>query len=399
MGIYLNPTNKGFEMARYSKIYVDKTELIKYTNSVLDTEQRFICVSRPRRFGKSIAAQMLSAYYGKANDSRHLFQGLKIEASDTFRQHLNQYDVLFFEMQRFLRRAGSPANLISYLQKAVLKEIKVIYAAYVEPDETELVDALETIAEKSGKGFIFIIDEWDCIFRETKYNTQAQKDYLDFLRDLFKGQIYVKLAYMTGILPIKKYGTHSALNIFYEYSMTSPKDMEEYTGFTEAEVRKLCQQYEMDFSEAQKWYDGYKFRHIHHIYNPKSVVDAMLNREYHNYWSGTETYEALKIYIDLNFDGLKDAIIAMLGNGRCRINPRKFQNDMTTFKSKDDVLTLLVHLGYLAYDEETKEVFIPNMEISDEFENAIEDGDWPAIARVLEASDKLLQAVLESGNL
>lgn len=309
MGIYLNPTNKGFEIARFSKIYVDKTELIQYTNSVLNSEQRFICVSRPRRFGKSITAQMLSAYYGKANDSRHLFQGLKIETNDAFQRHLNQYDVLFFEMQRFLRRAESSEKLVSYLQKTVLKEIKEIYAAYVDPEEANIVTTLETIAEKTGQGFVFILDEWDCIFRETKYNTKAQKDYLDFLRDLFKGQTYVKLAYMTGILPIKKYGTHSALNIFYEYSMTSPKGLEEYTGFTEAEVRELCQKYEMDFSE-------------------------------------------------------------------CQINPRKFQNDMTTCKSRDDVLTLLVHLGYLAYDETTKEVFIPNMEISDEFENAIEDGDW-----------------------
>ncbi len=383
MGKYLNPTNKGFEIARNSKIYVDKTGLIKYTNRVLDTEQRFICVSRPRRFGKSMAAQMLVAYYCKVYDSRNLFDGLEIERDKSFHSHLNQYDVLFLDMQRFLNRAT-----------AVLGELKEVYADYIHPDEPELVSALENIAEKAGKEFIFIIDEWDCVFREPLSDDATQKDYLDFLRDLFKGQTFVKMAYMTGILPIKKYGTHSALNIFYEYSMTEPKELAEYTGFTEKEVQNLCEEYGMDFSEMQKWYDGYKLKNVNHMYNPKSVVDAMLNAEFHSYWTSTETYEALKIYLDMNFDGLKDSIIEMLGNGRCKINYRKFQNDMTTFKSRDDVLTLLVHLGYLAYDEAAKEVFIPNMEICDEFENAIEGDGWDTIANVLSASDDLLNATL-----
>ncbi len=394
MGKYLNPSNKGFEIARNSKIYVDKTGLIKYTNSMLDTEQRFICVSRPRRFGKSMAAQMLLAYYCGAYDSSVLFHGLEIENDDSFRCHLNKYDVLFLDMQKFLNRAKSPKELTVYLQKSVLSELREVYADYIHPEEPELVVALENIAEKAKKEFIFIIDEWDCIFRETQDDATAQKSYLDFLRDLFKGQTYVKLAYMTGILPIKKYGTHSALNIFYEYSMTEPKEMAEYTGFTEDEVRKLCKEYGMDFLEMQKWYDGYKLKNAAHMYNPKSVVDAMLNTEFHSYWTGTETYEALKVYMDMNFDGLKDSIIEMLGNGRCKINYRKFQNDMTTFKSRDDVLTLLIHLGYLAYDEETKEVFIPNMEISDEFENALEGEGWDTIAKILSASDELLNATL-----
>ena len=394
MGIYLNPANKGFAIAKNSKIYVDKTQLIQFTNSVLSTEQRFICVSRPRRFGKSITAQMLSAYYEKDHDSRNLFQGLRIETCDTFEDHLNQYHVLFFEMQRFLHRAQSPSALVSYLQKMVLKEIKEIYASCLDPDETDLIIALETISEKTGQEFIFIIDEWDCIFREARYDKTAQKHYLDFLRDLLKGQAYVKLAYMTGILPVKKYGTHSALNMFCEYSMTAPGDLAPFTGFTESEVCHLCQIHGMDFSEMQKWYDGYKCKNLSHVYNPKSVVDAMLNKDYRSYWSGTETYEALKIYIDLNFDGLKDAVIAMLANTRCRINTGKFQNDMTTFKSKDDVLTLLVHLGYLAYDESSEEVYIPNMEIAEEFKNAIEDGSWTTIAAVLKESDDLLTAAL-----
>lgn len=394
MGKYLNPTNRGFSIARNSRIYVDKTGLIRHTNRVLDSEQRFLCVSRPRRFGKSMAAQMLVAYYCSAYDSGELFHGLEIEKDADFGSHLNQYDVLFFDMQRFLSRSQSPSQLVAYIQKAVLEELKEKYADWIRREETELVTALENIAEKGDRAFIFIIDEWDCVFRELEHDTATQRQYLDFLRDLLKGQTYVKLAYMTGILPIKKYGTHSALNIFYEYSMTDAKELAAYTGFTEKEVRALCLEYGMDFLEMQKWYDGYRFKQAEHLYNPKSVVDALLNRAYQSYWTGTETYEALKKYMDLNFDGLKDAIIQMLADGRCRINSRKFQNDMTNFKSRDDVLTLLVHLGYLAYEEEAKEVWIPNLEIAGEFENSIEGKEWSAIAKILADSDALLEATL-----
>lgn len=394
MGKYLNPTKKGFEIARNSKIYVDKTGIIKYTNSVLSSEQRFICVSRPRRFGKSMTAQMLLAYYCGAYDSKDLFCGLKITEDASFAHHRNQYDVLFLDMQKFLSRAGKTENLVPYLQKAVVQELKAAYADAAGTGETELSAVLENIEEKLHKDFIIIIDEWDCIFREAGENAQAQKKYLDFLRDLLKGQTYVKLAYMTGILPVKKYGTHSALNMFYEYSMTDPKEMAEYMGFTEDEVRLLCEEYGVDFFKMQKWYDGYQLKGFSHVYSPKSVVDALLNGEFQSYWTGTETYEALKSYIDMNFDGLKDAITEMLGNIKCKINYRKFQNDMTTFKSRDDVLTLLVHLGYLGYDEVMKEVFIPNVEISEEFENAIEGEGWHTVAKMLKDSEDLLDATL-----
>ncbi len=391
MGKYLNPSNRGFQIARYSEIYVDKTGLISYTNRVLDTEQRYICVSRPRRFGKSMTAEMLCAYYSKGCESKKLFQDLTISKDQSFHTHLNQYNVLFLNMQRFLSRAEDPNNLIFYLQKVVLSEIKEVYKEIVCTQEEHLATALENIFEKTQMGFLFIIDEWDCIFRENRYNIEAQTKYLDFLRDLLKDQTYVKLAYMTGILPIKKYGTHSALNIFREFSMTEPKRLAEYIGFTEQEVEDLCVRYDMDFSEAKRWYDGYQFRRISHIYNPKSVVDAMLDGEFHSYWSSTETYEALKVYINMNFDGLKDAIIMMLGGAYCKVNIGTFTNDMVNFEKKDDVLTLLIHLGYLAYKEETREVFIPNEEIRGEFINAIEGANWNNIIKMISDSENLLE--------
>lgn len=200
--------------------------------------------------------------------------------------------------------------------------------------------------------------------------------------------------YMTGILPIKKYGQHSALNMFSEYSMTDQYDFEEFTGFTEEEVKGLCEQYAMNFSEISNWYDGYMFRRFKHIYNPRSVVEAMKKRILSNYWTFTETYEALKIYMDMNFDGLREDIVRMLGGERAKLNILSFQNDMCSFKTKDDVLTLLIHLGYLAYDSETLETFIPNKEISGEFENAMSAGGWTEIIRILKESEKLLEHTL-----
>ncbi len=221
-----------------------------------------------------------------------------------------------------------------------------------------------------------------------------QKQYLDFLRDLLKDQPYVALAYMTGILPVKKYGVHSALNMFWEYSMTNQKLLEEYTGFTDTEVRALCERFDMDFADACSWYDGYMLRKFRHVYNPKSVVEAMQCQSFSSYWTTTETYDALKTYIDMDFDGLRSDIVQMLGGERVRVNTFSFQNDMRNFNTKDDVLTLLIHLGYLAYDAEKEEAFIPNKEIIREFENAMSNGGWSEVMRVLKASEKLLEDTL-----
>ena len=239
-----------------------------------------------------------------------------------------------------------------------------------------------------------IIDEWDCVMRERQKSEELQKQYLDFLRNLLKDQTYVALAYMTGILPVKKYGEHAALNMFWEYSMTEQYVFEEYTGFTEEEVKALCERYHMDFDEISSWYDGYRFKKFKHIYNPRSVVAAMICQDFSSFWTSTETYDALKIYMDMDFDGLRADIVQMLCGGEIAINTRSFQNDMRNFKTKDDVLTLLIHLGYLGYNSETKEAFIPNKEIIMEFENAMSTGGWQEIMHILKASDKLLEDTL-----
>ena len=398
MGVYLNPGNDAFAESLNSEIYVDKSNMIHYTNRVLGTKQKFICISRPRRFGKSITAEMISAYYDSSVDSHPLFSKLKIAVDSSFEQNINKYDVLFFNIQSFLSRSDCALNMVEYLEFRVIQELAERYPDLGLESEPHLTSALEKIYSVHRKGFVFIIDEWDCVFREKKSDVDAQTKYLDFLRDLLKDKVYVKLAYMTGILPIKKYGTHSALNMFDEFSMTNPKYLASYVGFTEEEVRDLCQKYNMDFEETRRWYDGYRFRKAEHIYSPKSVVDAMRNEAFDSYWTQTETYEALKTYIDMNFDGLKDTVIAMLGGGHCLIDTGTFQNDMTTFHSKDDALTLLIHLGYLAYDMDLQEVFIPNEEVRAEFARAIKASGWHEVIHAISISEELLENTLACNN-
>lgn len=393
MGIYVNPGNKNFEAAVRSEIYIDKTGLISYTNKYINTKDQYLCVSRPRRFGKTTALEMLAAYYSRGCDSKELFQGFQIEGDGTFRTHLNRHDVIYLNIQRFLTRAKNQ-EVTEYLERAVIEELRDIYEGLVSEKITILAEALEKIYVKTDRQFIFLIDEWDCVMRERQESEALQKQYLDFLRDLLKDQPYVALAYVTGILPVKKYGQHSALNMFREFSMTDQKDLEEYTGFTEDEVRALCRRYDMSFAETGSWYDGYRFTKFQHVYNPRSVVEAMLCRKYSSYWTSTETYEALKIYIDMDFDGLRSDIVRMLGGGRVKVNTLSFQNDMRNFKIKDDILTLLIHLGYLGYDFRTEEAFIPNKEITREFENAMSVGGWSNVMNVLKDSEKLLEDTL-----
>ena len=392
MGLYVNPGNEEFDRATKSKIYVDKTGMISFINQNLNTEHQNICVSRPRRFGKSIAANMLVAYYSRGCNSKELFEKLKIAGDAGFEEHLNKYNVIHLNMQQFLGRTKTIDEMLELLTRKVTRELKREFSdvTYYEED---LVSVIEEIYSQTHSFFIFIIDEWDCIFRVKGNDTDAQKIYLNFLRDLLKNQPYCVLAYMTGILPIKKYGEHSALNMFDEYSMTNQRELAEFTGFTEQEVQELCPAYDMPYEKMKQWYDGYDLKGIQ-IYNPRSVVMSLLGHDFDSYWTKTETYEALKKYIQMDMYNLKELVTKLIAGSSVAINPDKFQNDMTTFASADDVLTLLVHLGYPTYDFDTRTVHIPNQEVQKEFINCIEDGGWEPVMDAIRKSEELLNATI-----
>lgn len=415
MGTYLNPGYVNFEEALNSDIYVDKTEMVLCTNSVLKTKQKYLCVSRPRRFGKTMAADMLCAYYGKDN-SREIFERTKLAQHDKWDKYLNRYDVIRIVMTDFFEKDVDVDKCITKLSKLVSRDIVKQYPEVDYYDRNDLIQSMSDVYSERNTQFVIVIDEWDAVFRTCKRDKDGQIKYLDYLRKWLKDKEYVALAYMTGVLPIKKYGEHSALNMFDEYSIISPMQMAPYTGFTEDEVKKLCNEYGRNYESVKEWYDGYEVSDIippdpnyveqnetgkekeakrYSIYSPLSVVNAVKNGIIQNYWNRTENYEALAQYIRMNLDGLKDAVALMMDGGAVKINIRTYQNDMTSFHGRDDVLTLLINLGYLKYVSDTGEVSIPNREILDEFKSSTDSEEWLDTFTSFKKSQMLLDATLK----
>lgn len=395
MGTYINIGNAGFQSARNGE-YVDKSGLISVVNGTLYSKQRYSCVTRCRRFGKSMAAEMLCAYYDQSCDSRSLFADLEIAHDPSFEKHLNKYPVIYLDMSDFVTRFKDE-TIVRQMDNRLKADIQKAYPDVPTMDDDDLMDYFVRIVETKEQQFIFIIDEWDAICREFKAGTKAMDEYIDWLRRLFKGgrssDVFAG-AYMTGILPIKKYKTESALNNVVEYSMVEPMDMAHFFGFTKSEVQVLVQKHGMDFEELEKWYDGYQIGDEKSIFNPNSVMMALKSRRCRSFWASTGAFDAVAHYIQMNFGGLKDDIINMLGGGRSKVNPTKFQNDMSIIRSKDDALTVLIHLGYLSYSWQESECYIPNKEVAGEMVNAIEANNWAVVMKALEASERLLQATL-----
>ena len=371
--------------------------LISVVNKTLFTERQFSCVSRCRRFGKSMAAKMLYAYYDHSCDSRSLFADLAIANVPTFEQHLNKYAAIYLDMTNFVSRYKDD-DIVDKIEAALLKDVGEAYADVPVEEGDSLMDYLLRVHIAKDEQFVFIIDEWDAICREFAPGTRAMDDYVGWLRRMFKSQDAMRVfagVYMTGILPIKKYKTESALNNFQEYSMVKAGPLSQYYGFTKDEVRALAEKYGMDFDELVKWYDGYQIGRQPSMFNPNSVMQAIYNESCESYWASTGAYDAVANYIQMNYEGLKDDVISMLAGRRCSVDPTMFQNDMSVVNSKDDVLTVLIHLGYLSYDWENAECYIPNREVAGEMVNAVKSNNWKHVTQALEQSRQLLKDTLD----
>ena len=397
MGVYINKGNMGFREARNGE-YIDKSGLIAVINDTINTKSKFTCVSRSRRFGKSMAAEMLCAYYDQSCDSRELFSDLEIANAPSFEKHLNKYPVLYLDFSEFMGIIrGDKENVVVFLEKELKEDVMEAFPDIPFNPEDRLMKLLLRIYETTGKQFVFIIDEWDAICREFSPGTKVMDQYLDWLRSLFKGESASRAfaaVYMTGILPIKRYATQSALNNFWEYSMITPRRLARYFGFTKEEVKDLAERNGMDFDELVKWYDGYQIGIQPSMFNPSSVMQAIDNGRCESFWAATGAYDAVASYINMDYEGLREDIVEMLAGGRCRVSVIGFNNDLHDIRSRDDVLTVLIHLGYLSYDFDDKKCFIPNLEVAGEMENAIKFNKWKPVVDALDTSDRLLQALL-----
>ena len=396
MGTYINIGNEGYRRARNGE-YVDKSGLIAIVNRTLFTELSFSCVTRCRRFGKSMAAKMLCAYYDHSVDSRSLFADLEIATHPTFEEHLNKYPVIYLDMTSFVTRFHDD-DIVGKIDAELRADILKAYPDQKAQEGDDLMALLIRIAETTGERFVFIIDEWDAICREFKPGTGAMDRYVNWLRRMFKdvnaSSVFAGV-YMTGILPVKKYKTESALNNFIEYSMVEPRKMARYFGFTKDEVRALAKKNEVDFDELEKWYDGYRIGSEPSMFNPNSVMQAIDSNWCRSYWASTGAFEAVKDYIQMNFEGLKDDIKRMLSGESSPVDPTGFQNDMSVIQSRDDVLTVLIHLGYLSYDRREEECYIPNREVASEMVNAVKANNWQPVVDAIQQSKQLLRATLD----
>lgn len=395
MGTYINIGNAGFQRARNSE-YIDKSELIALVNSTLFTEQGFSCVTRCRRFGKSLAAKMLCAYYDRSCDSRSLFSDLRIACDPSFEKHLNKYPVIYLDMSDFTERYKNDL-IVDKVKEKLREDILEAYPQVLAKDDDDLMEVLLRINAATGDSFILIVDEWDAICREFPPTSPAMDSYVGWMRRMFKSANAARVfagVYMTGILPIKKYKTESALNNFIEYSMVTPRQMAGYFGFTKDEVKYLATKHGMDYDELEKWYDGYQIGSQSSIFNPNSVMQAIYSDYCESYWGKTGATDAVADYIRMNYDGLKDDIISMIAGGRCKVDPKGFRNDLSQISSRDDVLTVLIHLGYLSYDRRTSECYIPNLEVAGEMEEAIKTNKWQNVIDAVRQSEQLLQATL-----
>ena len=402
-GRYINPGNSGFKRILNSE-YIDKSMLIDLINDRVGSTEGLVCISRPRRFGKSFAAQMLCAYYDCSCDSHELFDSLEIATSSNYKRFINQYNVICFDITGFISAAKRmkrfigdvPDMIVATLHDELLELFPYLSA------EMSLMDSLLQCVEHEKRQFFFIIDEWDAIIREAKDDAKTIDVYLNLLREWFKNISFtpkvVAGAYITGILPIKKDGTQSAISDFIEYPILYPGEFAGFTGFTEDDVITLCDTHNMDFDEFKNWYDGYEFANCGSIYNPYSVMSAIRTKRCRSFWQKTSAAESLLTYVNMNFDGLQDVIAGLITGEEAEVDIDKFENDFETFKSRDDVLTLLIHLGYLSYNEDDHSVRVPNEEVREEFRKILKytdiNSEW---VKLISASQKLIDDTI-AGN-
>ncbi len=403
MGIYINPGLSGFAEILNSD-YVDMTALIDLVNQTIGTTGKLTCVSRPRRFGKSYAAKMLCAYYDCSCASHDLFAKKKITGTKLYEKYLNKFNVIYLDITSFIsvvkRKRKSISDVPDMIVRTLHDEICSLFD-YL-PKDSSLMECILSCVEREKKQFVFIIDEWDAIIREARNDDVAQQAYLNLLREWFKNSNFtpkaVAAAYMTGILPLKKDGTQSAISDFKEYSILYPGKFAQYTGFTENDVRTLCQKYNMPFEKVKSWYDGYDFSDAGAIYNPYSVMRSIEEKECRSFWKETSAAESLKTYINMDFDGMQKVIVELIMGEEKNIDVSDFQNDFETFNNRDDVLTLLIHLGYLTFNKDECTVRIPNEEVRSEFRGILKgkgvNAKW---MELIKRSRKLLDETL-AGN-
>ncbi|MCQ2191267.1 MAG: ATP-binding protein [Paludibacteraceae bacterium] len=403
MGIYLNPNADAFLMDKNTEIYVDKSLVIEELNKLVSSRSNFVCMSRPRRFGKSMAGNMISAYYSKGCDTREIFANMKIGQIADYDKNLNKFNVIKLDLNGLYQNAIIEEKvdvLMKEINNILLKEFRREFPEIEFEDGSSIAKNILNVYAQTGEKFVIIIDEYDVLVREQVSESLFQS-YLSFLNGLFKDTTLrpaIALAYITGIIPIVRDKIQSKLNEFDEYTMLDAGVFAPHIGFTREETKQLCAQYGCDFSEFERWYDGYKLSDQVSLFNPKSVTTAIIRKRMSSYWSATGSFEALQEYILMDFEGIRQDVVNMIAGESVEVEICGYQNTMNSFRTKDDVFTYLIHLGYLSYDWESMTCKIPNEEVRKQWILSVEiSPDYKQLMAIVNASKKLLDATV-NGN-
>ena len=393
MGVYVNPGNENFSSYLRDEIYVDKTGMLSVLNRKIGTSGRFVCVSRPRRFGKTMTGNMIAAYYGRGCDSSELFENLKISSDSSYADHLNKYILLHLDIGGFWSRFRDEA--VKVMVEKVMDDFKAEFKEIDFSKSQDVADCIESVSLGTGAKFVTVLDEYDVLMRDEKASASLLNDYLLFLNGIFKNNStvrFIALAYLTGILPIIKEKAQSKLNNFKEYTILESGDLSPFVGFTDDEVRNLCSKYGMSYVECKAWYDGYRLGD-YEIYDPRSVVDAMEKHKFGRYWTPTSSYQPILDCLVFDDSELKRNVEAMIFGDESPVNTMKYTNTIESLTTRDNILTYLCHLGYLAVSNGGRCCRIPNMEVRFEWVDAMEDSrkyDW--IVKFIRNSEKLLES-------
>lgn len=404
MGIYLNsiePYEKYSIMAR-ELYFVDKSEIMKDIFPLIDGFSKYLCITRPRRFGKTVMANLVAAFFGNAYDSSDIFDKLKISQHPDYKKHLNAYDVIYIDFSRVSKKCQSYEQYISRIEDTLADELNEAYPGIKLRTDDGLWDILCKVYMKNGKKrFIFVLDEWDAVFHMDFMTEKDKNDYLLFLKTLLKDQVYVGLAYMTGVLPIAKYSDGSALNMFLEYQMMTIPRFSEYFGFTDSEIDDLFKRYLQSCSspnitreDLKDWYDGYHSASGVRLYNPRSIVSALSTNKIGSYWTESGRYDSIYYYIKHNINDVRDDVARMVAGERIRARYLSYAAAAMELRTREEIFSAMLVYGMLTADD--GEVFIPNKELMKKFEETVRTyDDLGYIYRLARESDRMLAATLE----
>ena len=402
MGIFLNSTApfEAYKITALDKYFIDKTMLIEELIPSIGREQRFLCITRPRRFGKTVMANMVASYFGKAIDSSFVFEHLAIAKSPVYEEYINKYDVIYIDFSRLPENCQTYEEYINRIKTGIKEDLLEEFSELELKEEMSLWDILAKIFQKTNRKFMFIMDEWDAVFHMPFISQKERQEYLLFLKNLLKDQVYVELAYMTGILPIAKYSAASELNMFVEYNMATRERFSSYFGFSEEEVDKLFQIYSettirprITRHDLKIWYDGYCTASGEHLYNPRSIICALTDNQLCCYWTGSGPYDEIFYYIKGNIDEVREDFILMISGEHIEAKVQEYAATAEELTTKNQIYSAMVIYGLLTYED--GEVFIPNRELMYKYnELLLTNESLGYVYRLAKESERMLKATL-----